>query len=66
LLNDCVTVVESCCNQAKVSGKPVYLFLRDISTIDRPGRAMLHRLASSGVRLLANGVYNDYLVRGLQ
>jgi hypothetical protein len=47
------------------TGKPVHVFLRDVSVVDRAGRALLRRLADNGVRLLANGIYNSYLVRTL-
>ena len=65
LSGDSIKVVETCCNQAKSTGKPVDLFLRDVSTIDQAGRALLRRLAASGVRLLASGVYTSYIVRAL-
>jgi ABC-type transporter Mla MlaB component len=65
LSSDTIEVVESCCDQAISIGKPVRLFLRDVSTVDRAGRALLCRLAAKGVRLLASGVYTSYLVRTL-
>ena len=60
-----IEVVETCCDQAISMGKPVHLFLRDVSTVDQAGRALLRRLAAKGVRLLASGVYTSYLVRAL-
>lgn len=65
LSGDYITVVETCCDQAISTGKPVHLFLRDVSTIDQAGRALLCRLAAKGVRLLASGVYTSYLVQAL-
>jgi len=62
---DYVEVVETCCRQAMTAGKPVELFLRDVTSIDPAGRALLRRLADSGIRLLANGIYNSYLVRAV-
>jgi len=66
LLGDSVVVVEKCCDQALAAGRVVHLFLRDVSTVDRAGRALLGRLAGRGVRLLAEGVYNSYLVGALR
>jgi len=63
LLGDSIEVVEICCEQAISVGKPVRLFLRDVSTVDRAGRALLSRLAAKGVRLLGSGVYTADLVR---
>jgi len=65
LSGDSITVVETCCSQAEASCKPVYLFLRDISTVDQDGTALLRRLAGKGVRLLASGIYTSYLVQTL-
>ncbi len=62
---DYVEVVETCCEQAISTGRPVDLFLRDVTTIDPAGRALLRRLAASGVRLLAKGVYTSYIVQAL-
>ena len=65
LSGDYIEAVETCCDQAMCRGKPVHLFLRDVSTVDQAGRALLCRLAAKGVRLLASGVYTSYLVRAL-
>jgi hypothetical protein len=65
LSGDCIEVIETCCGQAMSTGKPVDLFLRDVSTIDQAGRALLRRLAASGVRLVASGVYTSYIVQVL-
>jgi hypothetical protein len=65
LLSDSVAVVEACCNQAKSNGKPIELFLRDITTVDQAGQMLLSRLAAKGVRLIARGVYTSYLVQSL-
>ena len=62
---DTIAVVESCCDQAISAGKAVHLFLRDVSTVDQAGRALLCRLAARGVRLLGRGVYTSYLVGAL-
>ena len=63
LADDGVEFMETCCNQALLRGKPVKLFLRDVSTVDGAGRALLCRLASKGVHLLSSGVYTSYLIR---
>jgi ABC-type transporter Mla MlaB component len=65
LSGDTIAVVETCCDQAMSAGKAVHLFLRDVSTVDQAGRAMLCRLAARGVRLLAGGIYTSYLVKAL-
>ncbi len=62
---ECIEVVEMCCDQALSIGKPVHLFLRDISAIDQAGRALLCRLAARGVHMLAIGVYTSNLVQAL-
>jgi ABC-type transporter Mla MlaB component len=65
LSGESITVVETCCSQAEANRKPVYLFLRDVSTVDQAGTAFLRRLAAKGVHLLARGLYTSYLVRTL-
>lgn len=65
LSGDSISVVEICCDQANSSGKPVELFLRDVTTVDEDGRVLLSRLAGRGVRLVATGVYTSYLVQAL-
>ena len=57
-----VDAVETCATQAIATRKPTHLFLRDVSTIDESGRALLARLAAKGVRLRAAGVYCSYIV----
>jgi hypothetical protein len=65
LSGESVAVVEICCEQAKSNGKPIELFLRDITTVDQTGQMLLSRLAAKGVRLAARGVYTSYLVQSL-
>jgi len=65
LSGDYIEVLETCCDQAISTGKPVDLILRDVSTIDQASCALLRRLAASGVRLLASGVYTSYIVQAL-
>lgn len=65
LSRDYVGVVETCCEQEMATGKPVHLLLRDLTTIDQAGRALLSRLAAKGVHLLAIGVYTSYIVQAL-
>ena len=62
---DYIQVVENSCSQALSQGRPITVFLQDVLTIDESGRALLTRLAASGARLLATGVYTSYIVRGL-
>ncbi len=66
LSGESIAVVETCCSQAETKGKPVELFLRDVTTVDQPGHSLLRRLASRGVRLVGNGVYTSYLVRAIR
>ena len=63
LSGECVTLVETCCSQAESNQKPVYVFLRDVTTVDQAGTMLLRRLAAKGIRLLARGVYTSYLVQ---
>ena len=65
LSGDTIAIVETCCNQAKSNGRPVELFLRDVSIVDQAGRTLLSRLASQGVRLVGSGVYTSYLVQSV-
>ena len=58
--------VESSCTQALAAGKPVRLYLRDVSSINESGRTMLRRLAAGGVSLSANGIYSAYIVHEIQ
>jgi hypothetical protein len=62
LVNDCVETVETCSRQALGEGRPVHLYLRDVSYIDERGRTLLSRLASRGVQLSASGVYSSWIV----
>jgi hypothetical protein len=63
---DSIEAVETCCNRAKSQGKPVRLFLRDVSVIGEDGRELLRRLAANGFGLKASGVYTSYLVQLIQ
>ena len=60
-----IEVVETCCNQAVLEGKPVDFFIQDVLAIDESGRALLSRLVAKGIRLLATGLYTSYVVRTL-
>jgi hypothetical protein len=66
LVGDYVQVVEDCCLKALLNGKPVRVFLRDVSVIDTAGRDLLRRLSEQGVRLLGSGVYTSHLVKSLR
>jgi len=66
LAGDYIQAVETSCDQARSKGKPVWLFLRDVSVIGEDGRALLHRLATKGVRLKASGIYTSYIVQLIQ
>ena len=62
---DSIEIIGTCCDQALSAGKPVHLFLRDVSSIDCAGHALLRRLAAKGIRLIASGIYTGYLIRRL-
>src|ERR1017187_9689555 len=49
LSGDYVDPVETCCKQAISKGKPVLLYLRDVSSIDERGWTLLRDLARRGV-----------------
>jgi hypothetical protein len=66
LSGDYVDPVETCCKQAILKGKPVRLYLRDVSTIDDRGRTLLRELVKTGVGLKANGIYSSYVVDEIQ
>ena len=55
LSGECVELVERFCNEAIGNGRPVQLYLRDVSTIDESGRALLGRLSAKGISLKAAG-----------
>ncbi len=59
---ECIDVIKTSCDEAMADGKPVDLVLRDVNTVDEAGRALLRRLAETGVRLFGNGVYTSYLI----
>ncbi|MEN6605112.1 MAG: hypothetical protein ABFD86_22110 [Bryobacteraceae bacterium] len=59
-------LVEECCLKALLSGRPLRVFLRDVSVIDAAGRDLLRRLVGQGVRLLGSGVYTSHLVKSLR
>lgn len=66
LSGDSVEAVETCSREAIGQGRPVHLFLREISTIDECGRALLCRLAEKRLRLSAAGIYSAYIVAGIR
>ncbi len=62
---DSIAAVETCCHQAGSSGRPVQLYLRDVTSVDQAGQKLLSRLAAAGIDLVATGVYTSYLVQAL-
>ena len=62
LVDDYIKTVETCSHEALGQGRPVHLYLRDVSHIDERGRSLLSRLASKGVKLSASGVYSSWIV----
>jgi len=65
LSGEAVGLVQVCCKEAQADGKPVHLFLRDVTAIDDGGRLLLQRLAGNGVRVSGSGVYTSYVVEEL-
>ncbi len=63
LSGESVGLVETCCDEAKSTGNPVKLFLRDVTAVDRAGQTLLGRLAAKGVFLAGRGIYTAYLVQ---
>lgn len=66
LLGDYVRLAEEYCSKALSSGKPLCVYLRNVSAIDQAGREFLSRLAARGIRLLASGVYTSHVVKTLK
>ena len=62
LSGEYVDAVENCVARAIAQRPRIRLFLRDVSSIDERGRALLARLVAKGVRLRAAGVYCSYIV----
>ena len=62
LAGESVEAVDTHVSQAIGDGRPILLFLRDVSSIDENGRGLLSRLAAQGVRLSAAGVYSSFVV----
>lgn len=55
-------LLEKCCEQALRDGIPVALVLRDLTSVDSAGQALLRQLAERDLCLSANGVYVPYLL----
>jgi len=66
LAGECVESVKVTCTEAIAKGKPVRVYLRDVSTIDERGRTLLRELARKGVGLKAAGIYSSYVVEEIQ
>jgi hypothetical protein len=66
LAGEYVQIAKTCCEQAISLGKSVHVFLREVSEVDDAGCDLLSRLAASGCRLHASGVYTSYIVQRLQ
>ena len=62
LSGDCLEPVETSSIQAISKGKPVRIYLREVSMIDERGRALLRDLAAKGVGLNASGFYSSHVV----
>ena len=60
-----IATVENYCREAESNGKPIEVFLRDVTTVDQGGQMLLRRLATAGFRLVAKGIYTSYLIQAL-
>jgi hypothetical protein len=65
LVGEYIEALETSVEQAIGHGRPVHLVLRDVTSIDESGRALLGRLAAKGVQLSAGGVYTSYIVANI-
>jgi hypothetical protein len=54
--------IETVVRQASGRGGPIHLLLRDVFRIDQHGFALLGRLAATGVRLSATGLYFSHVI----
>jgi hypothetical protein len=63
LTQEYLATAQACCERALEGGKPVQVFLRDVSIVDDEGRAFLVSLVKRGVSLGGSGVYTKQLVR---
>jgi hypothetical protein len=59
---ECTELLEKSCEEAIKDGSAVDLVLKEVTSIDEAGRALLRRLAAKGVCLSANGLYHSHLV----
>ena len=59
---ECADVIEAFVKQPGLKRGRLHLHLRDVTSLDDRGRALLRRLAAQGVRLTAEGVYCSYVV----
>lgn len=57
-----IEALDTCVKQAAKYCRQVHIYLRDVSTIDEQGRALLSRVAADGVQLSAAGIYSSYIV----
>lgn len=62
LSSESVAAVDVSYRQAERDRKPVHLYLRDVTIVDKSGIALLRQLAANGVHLRARGVYTSYLI----
>jgi hypothetical protein len=62
LTREFVGTLDVSVKQANGHGRPIHLFLRDVTSIDEGGHGLLSRLAAKGVRLSASGIYSSYIV----
>jgi len=65
LAGEYVGALGTCVEQAVKHGRRVCLHLREVSTIDESGRALLSCLAAKGIKLSASGIYSSYIVARL-
>jgi len=59
---ECVDVIDAFLKQPALKRGRVHLYLRDVTSLDGRGRALLRRLSAKGVRLSAEGSYCSYIL----
>lgn len=65
LSGESVAIVESFMDGREAGRNPGTLYLRDVTTVDDAGKALLLRLVHQGITLRASGLYTSYLVESL-
>ena len=65
LSGDDLGIIEKACLEALSKHNRVVVLLKEITRIDERGKVFLKRLATTGVRMRALGIYSRFLLRRL-